>query len=166
MNTNELLEDIKRYLAINRSVNSYPSVPVEIQGIVAADAFDAGDCMGILTKVKVPKSGILYSATFWDMDDEGSEVDLEVFKNEIPQIASDQPWAPTDETMRSFVTHLAFASFIDHGTSRTAELNNIGKAYTAPLGYFWIQAVTPSTPTIAAGNMPRFQLQIIPTDAN
>lgn len=145
-------------------VVSCPTDPVEILGITAADALDAGDAMGNFVKLRVPKSGIIYSATFWDMDDEGTQVDLEIFKQEITQIASDGAWAPPDVELLRFVTELAFVSFDDHGGARTSELTNIGKAYTAPEGYFWIQAVTRSTPTIAAGNMPKFQLQIIPGD--
>ncbi len=141
-----------------------PANPMEIPGITAADALDANDCMGTLMKVPVPKAGVIYSATFWDMDDEGTEVDLEIFNNAITEIANDAAWAPTDEDLLSFVTELAFAAFDDHGTARTSELTNIGKAYTAPSGFFWIKAVTRSTPTIAAGNMPRFQLQIIPME--
>ena len=145
---------------------SCPANPVEIPGIAAADAFDAEDCFGTTFKVKVPKAGIIQSATFWDMDDEGSQIDFMVFKNNISATTSDAAWAPTDSDLLAFVTALQFATFVDHGTGRTAELVNIGKAYTALGGFFYIQAVAKSTPNIAAGNMPRFQMQIISLDPN
>lgn len=143
---------------------SCPVLAIEIPGIAAADAFDANDCFGTIFQIRVPKQGVIQSATFWDMDDEGSQVDCHIFKHNIAQIASDAAWAPPDSDMLHFVTVLQFATFVDSGGVRTAELVNIGKGYTAPEGLFYIQAVTPSTPNIAAGNMPRVQLQILSGD--
>lgn len=160
------LEDIEQAIKdkkISKTV-SCPSYPAEIPGITAADALDADDCLGTIITLNVPKSGVIYSATFWDLDDEGTQVDLEIFKHIITQIASDAAWSPSDEDMLHFITELAFFSFSDHINSQTSELTNIGKAYTAPEGKFYIQAVCRGTPTIAAGNMPRIQLQIIPDD--
>ena len=159
-------EEIERAIREKKisKVVSCPSVPIQIDGITAADAFDAGDCFGKITEIRVPLSGIIYSATFWDFDDEGSQIDLEIFKASIIQTASDAAWDPTDVDMLKFVTELAFVAFDDHISSRTSELTNIGKAYTAPDGKFWIQAVCRGTPNIAATAIPRFQLQIIPDD--
>lgn len=145
-------------------VVSCPLYPVEIPGIVAANALDANDAFGTIVTLYVPYSGIIYSATFWDLDDEGTQVDLEIFKHSITQIASDAAWAPTDIDMLSFITELSFAAFDDQINSQTSELTVIGKAYAAPEGKFYIQAVCRGTPTIAAGASPRFQLQIIPDD--
>src|SRR3990167_3863753 len=58
---------------------SCPLQPFEIPGITAADAFDANDCFGTVFKIRVPKAGIIQSATFWDMDDEGTQIDFMVF---------------------------------------------------------------------------------------
>ena len=161
----ERLEEIGQILRLTTTqMVACPASPVEIAGIVAADIFDAGDCFGTLTIVHVPKRGIIYSATFWDMDDEGSQVDLEVFKNSIAQIASDAAWAPPDADTLNFITELAFAGFDDHTNNQTSEINGINKGYTAPEGKLWIQAVCRGTPTIAVANMPRFQLQIISFD--
>ncbi len=145
---------------------SCPRIPLSIPGIVAANALDANDCFGTVFEIFVPHSGIIYSATLWDLDDEGSQVDLEIFKQDITHTASDAVWSPTDTDMLAFVAELAFVSFDDHINSRTSELTNIGKAYTAPSGRFYIQAVTRSTPNIAAGSMPRVQLHILPDDPN
>lgn len=145
---------------------SCPGDPIEIPGIVTGNAFDANDCFGIVFRIPVPKSGIIYSATFFDLDDEGTQVDLEIFNGQIPIIASDAAWAPTDGDMIKFITELAFVSFDDHINSQTSEITNIGKAYTAPTGEFWIQAVTRGTPNIAAGALPKIQLQIIPDGPN
>lgn len=160
---NELLEQIKSLTSRGRVV-SCPRFPMMIPGIVAADAFDADDCFGTVATIDVPPSGILYSATFFDLDDEGTQVDLEVFKEPIAQVASDAAFAPSDAEILTLVTELNFTTFDDHGGARTSEITNIGKAYTSPNGKLYIQAVTRSISTIAAGNMPHFQLQILSDD--
>ncbi len=164
MSIEEIVQEI-----INKKISkvvSCPIHPVEIPGITASDAFDANDCFGTIVELFVPPSGIIYSATFWDLDDEGTQVDLEIFKYNITQIASDAAWAPTDADILHLITELAFVSFDDHINNQTSEVTNIGKGYTAPEGKFYIQAVCRGTPNIAAANMPRFQLQIIPDDPN
>ncbi len=143
-----------------------PASPIEIPGIVADNAFDANDCFGTMFIVDVPKSGIIYSATYWDMDDEGSQIDFFLFKATVTDTASDAAFAPTDSDLLNLVTILKFTTFTDSGTGQTAEITNIGKAYNAPAGKFYIKAVTRSTPNIAAGNMPRLQMQILSDDPN
>jgi len=159
----ESIEQALKTLFIGKIV-SCPLYPIEIPGIVAADAFDANDCFGTIFQIPVPKNGVLHSATFWDLDYEGTQVDFMIYGNPITQIASDAAWAPSDADQLVFVTALSFVSYIGHVNSYTFELNNIGKAYSAARGKFDIQAVTRATPTIAAGAMPRFQLQILSFD--
>ena len=156
----ELIDLIPR---INRIV-SCPPKPVKICGILDGDAFDANDCFGTVTSVDVPKSGIIYSAKFYDLDDEGSQVDLEVFNESIAQIASDAAWAPSDADLLKLVVELSFVAFDDHINNQTSQLTNVGIAYTAPSGVLFVQAVCRGTPTIAAGAMPHFQFGIICTD--
>ena len=157
---NELLEAIKSLVFSPKTIVSCPAMPMGIPGITAGDALDAGDCIGTIMVIPVPKVGIIQSATYWDLDDESTQLDLEIFKESIAQIASDSAWSPTDVTMRNFVTELAFVVGDDHGNSYTFQLTNIGLAYTAPSGKFYIQAVDRSTKNIAAGSMPLIQLQI------
>lgn len=161
--TLESIEEAIKAQTIGKII-SCPDNPIDIPGIAAADALDAGDAFGTIFTIKVPKSGIIYSATFWDLDDEGSQVDLEIFKTSFTQIASDAAWTPSDGDMLSFVTELAFVGFDDHINNQTSSLTNIGMAYTAPGGKLYIQAVCRGTPTIAAGSSPRVQLQIISYD--
>lgn len=158
----ELLEQIHSLLTMGNHIVDCPSVPAEIPGITAGDAFDANDVFGTILKIKVPKSGVIYSATFWDFDYEGTQINLHIFKEDITQIASDAAWAPSDEDMQKLVTRLAFVAFDGHTNSYTSELTNIGKGYNTPDGYFYIQAQCVGTPTIAAGKSPKVQLQIMP----
>jgi len=159
----EELESQLKKLPIGRIV-SCPEQPESIPGIVAADALDANDAFGTLMRIKVPKSGIIYSALLLDIDDEGSQVDLEIFKSRPVQVASDAAWDLPASYVTSFVCELNFIAFDDHTSCQTSQLSNIGIAYTAPEGYLWIQAVARGTPNIAAGASPKIQLNIIPDD--
>lgn len=167
--TNSLIQTLTEGITVLNALKvqtrtvSCPFIAATIQGI-GASAETAGDCMGTVTMIKVPTSGIIQSATFWDLSDQGSQVDLEIFRHSINITADNAAWSPTDEDMRKFVTELAFFSFDDHLNSQTSELRNIGKGYTAPEGKLYIQAVCRGTPTIAAGSEPRFQLQILSDD--
>jgi len=159
-----ILVDGDGRLIIVEAVRTCPSVPVDVPGITVADAFDANDCLGTVMAIPVPKAGIIQSATYFDMDDEGTQVDFMVFKNNFTFTASDAVYAPTDADLANFVTGLQFATFIDHGTGQTAQLVNNGVAYSAPKGVLYVQAVCRGTPTIAASNLPKFQMQIISLD--
>ena len=166
------LEDVERALRDIQTTNivSCPVSPKVIPGIVAAAVY-AGtaaipECLGIQAQLAVPKRGIIVSATFFDLDDEGSQVDLEVFNRLVAQAADNAAWTLSAGDCLYFVTEIAFFAFDDQLASQTSEVKNIGKAYIAPSGYFWIQAITRATPTIAAGAMPRFQLQIQSFDSD
>lgn len=160
---NELLDEIKNLTSRGKTV-SCPAEPGVLVGSDTGVALESGDTIGLVTKVAVPKSGILYSATLFDFDDEGTQVDFEIFKRPIADVATDAAFAPTDAEGFGFITELNFTVFDDHGLFQTSELTNIGKGYSAPEGYLYIQAVTRSTPTIAAGVPHRFQLQILSDD--
>lgn len=162
----EVLKQLAGSIKVQTKVVSCPVFPIDVPGITAANTFAASDTFGTLIKLEVPESGIICSATFWDFDDEKTQVDFEVFKHAITQTASEDAWSPTDEDMKHFVTELSFVSYDDHINSATFELTNIGKAYTAPEGFLWLQGVCRSTPTIAAGSMPKIQLQILSDDPN
>ncbi len=156
-------EALQKIATSGGKIVSCPAEPIEIPGIAAA-AFDADDCLGTIMKIAVPKSGELRSATYLDLSDQGGQVDLEIYKRSIAQAASNAAYAPTDVESANFVTELNFVVFDDHGLFRTSEITNIGKGYTAPEGYFYIQAVNRGTNTIAAGALPRVQLQILSDD--
>ncbi len=159
----ELLEEIKKITSRGKTV-SCPSIPMPIPGSDNATALESGDTIGYVFQLAVPTSGIIYSATLFDFDDEGTQVDLEIFKAKIADVAADAAFAPTDTEGLAFLTELSFVAFDDHGVFQTSELTNIGKAYTVTDGIFYIQAVTRSTPTIAAGVPHRVQIQILSDD--
>lgn len=161
-----MLEELIRVLRGQYAgqIVSCPEYPIQIPG-VSASTFTADDAFGLMFEVNVPKMGVIYSATFWDLDDEGTQFDFEIFRNKITQIASEAKWTPVVGDLAHFVTELAFFSFDDHDSCQTSELENIGKAYTAPEGKFWIQTVCRSTPDMASpAVVPLFQMQILSFD--
>lgn len=164
MAANDLLEQIKDLVFATKTIVSCPQEPMEIPGIGAGSAYESGDAMGSVFEILVPKSGIIYSATLFDMDDEGKQIDLEIFKHSIAASTDNSAWSPADETILVFVTELNFFAYDDQANSQTSENENIGKAYNAPEGKFYIQAVTRGTHNIAAGSEPRVQLQIMSFD--
>jgi hypothetical protein len=139
---------------------SCPSFPAAAPGIITGAAYASGDEMGTLLTVRVPRRGVILSATLWDLDDEGLQYDLEIFKASISEAGDNNAWSPGDGDMLNFVTEIAFAGFDDQVNSQTSEVNSIGKAYTAPQGKFYIKIIARGAHNIAAGNEPRLQLQI------
>ncbi len=163
-NRNELLEQIKNLVFAPKTIVSCPSIPITIAGVGTGAAY-AGtaaipECLGTLTIVPVPKSGVIYSATFHDIDDDNVQVDLEIFKRPVTQNADNAAWTLSAADNPYFVTEIAFFAFDDQIASQTSEVKNIGKAYNAPEGKFYIQAITRGAQTVTAGNIPKFQLQI------
>ncbi len=145
---------------------SCPKESLKIPGSGSATELDSGDTVGNVFMIPVPKSGEIRSATFWDLDDEGIQIDVFIFKAPIVDVAVDAAYAPTDVESLQYLTKLSFVSFDDQGAFQTSELTNIGKAYSVPNGKLYLQAVTRGTSNIAAGSEPRFQLQIQSFDPN
>ncbi len=145
---------------------SCPRHPIAVTG-VSGNTFTAGDAFGLLIEIQVPPSGIIYSATFFDLDNEGTQFDAEIFRQKPAQVASEAAWTLAVVDAPKFVTELAFVAFDDHTATQTSELTNIGKAYTAPAGIFWVQLVCRATPDMASASVnPKIQLQILPDDLN
>ncbi len=137
---------------------SCPLFPISIPGI-GAGAEGALDAMGTQFVVKVPKHGEIRSATYFDLDFEGTQVNLYLFKKKVTQIADNAAWTLSVGDAPYLIAKLAFVSFDVHSTVvYTSELTNIGKAYTAPEGKLWIQAQCVSICTIAVA--PQLQIQI------
>jgi hypothetical protein len=139
-----------------------PENPISVPG-TSADT-DSGDAMGTIFQIAVPPSGIIYSATLWDLADQNKQTDIYLFKHIITQVADDAAWTCSDSDILYLITALVMVPTVDHTVGRTAELTNIGKAYTAPEGKFYCQAVDRGGQTLATA--PAFQLQIIPDDPN
>ena len=146
------------------TIVSCPPDPMGIPGI-GASAEGALDAMGTLFTIPFPKSGEIRSATYYDLDFEGTQVNLYLFRRKPTAIADNAAWTLSDEDAPKLITKLAFAGFDTHSTTcYTSEINGIGKAFTAPEGKIWIQASCVAICTIAVA--PKFQLQVLSFDPN
>ncbi len=157
------LEDIVQALvAIGKTtIVNCPVVPVRIPD-VGENTYTTLDTFGKIVKLKVPKRGEIRSAIYYDLDYEGLQTKLHIFNKSITQIAPEDAWAPSDADILNLVTTLDFvAPTAGHTNSYTFELTNIGKAYTAPEGFFWIQAQCVGAQDMASAEVyPRFKIQI------
>ena len=161
--TQAIKDAFKSIKAVTHTV-SCPRTPIEIPGIGTDAAYAAGDCLGTLFEIEVPTSGVIYSASYYGLDDETLQVNFEIFKARIPSGTDNLAWSPADSSILNRLTRLAFFNFEDQINSQTSELLNIGKAYTAPRGKLWFQGVAQGALTIPALNIPRVQLQILSDD--
>ena len=140
------------------TIVSCPVSPMQIPGI-GAGAEGALDALGTQFTLKVPKRGVIVSATYYDPDFEGTQVNLHLFNKKVAAIADNAAWTLSDGDAPYLVKTLEFVSYVTHSdTVYIFDLDSIGKAYTAPSGLFWIQAECIAICTIAVA--PLFQLQI------
>ena len=160
----ELLTEIRDLLKNTNKIVSCPVAPYAIPGSDSATALESGDTIGNVFKLAVPKSGEIRSGFLLDRDDEGTQVDLAIFKQNVVDVAVDAAFAPTDIEGATKVCEMNFVSFDDDGVYQSSQVTNFGMAYTAPEGFFYIQAITRGTPTLAAGVPHKVQLQILSTD--
>ncbi len=158
MGTN--LEDIEQAVkAIGTTkIVSCPVFPIAIPGI-GAGAEGALDALGTQFTIKVPKSGVIVSATYYDPDFEGTQVNIHLFNHKVAAIADNAAWTLSDGDCPNLVTTLPFISYVTHSnTVYTFELSNIGIGYTAPEGKLWVQAQCIAICTIAVA--PYFVMKI------
>ncbi len=145
---------------LTTTVVACPETPLEIPGI-GLNTYTTLDAFGTQMVLTVPKRGVIVSAIYFDLDFEGLQVNLHIFKHYFVPTAIEATWAPSDADIVKYVTRLSFVAFDSHSTNYTAELTNVGTAYTAPEGKFWIQAQCVGAQDMASlAVMPRFQLQI------
>lgn len=129
-------------------------------GIDTSDAYTAGDAVGTQFQIHLPfTQGVLYSATYYDRDDEGTQMDLIISEFEwATKIADDAAMSPVDAELVKIIEVLEFASFEDFANGQISRLRNIGLAFNLDRHELWLQMETQSTPTIAAGSEPQVRL--------
>lgn len=145
------------------TIVSCPLSPKQIEGVTAA-AYTANDCIGKVFKVKVPRRGEIRSATLYNLSDVTNQTDLAIFRRAIISAGDNSAYSPSDTEIVEKVTTIAFVSSTDDINSRTFEVTNIGKAYVAPDGYFYIQAIDRAGQTLVANNIPKVQIDILSFD--
>ena len=138
--------------------------PVEVPGIAAADALDANDALGTEFKVRVPRWGTIVNAFYHDLDDEGTAVELWIFRHTFTDAASDAAFSLVDIDNLFVAGVFLFDRFADAANNQVGLTKDTPLWYVAPEGYLYCQVKTTSTPTIAAAQSPQVSFIIDSSD--
>jgi len=143
--------------------STFASGRYQIPGITTGAAYADGDVIGRQFSIKVPKSGVIQSAVFYDLDDEGIQIDFILHRSQwTTVIADNDPMDLADDDLVKIIDVLEFSTFVDFTNGRISFLNSIGKAYVVgDDNLLWVTARARGIVTIAAGNLPQFQLTIL-----
>lgn len=134
-----------------------------IPGIVTGAAYADLDAMGVAFSIAVPYSGVIQTAIYYDLDDEGLQLDLWLLDSQ-PAIQTDNSaLAFTDSDLQKVIpgSPLRFTTFADAANGQTSSLSNIGAGYCNPTRRLWIQAQARGALNIAASSEPRFRFVIL-----
>lgn len=141
--------------------------PIVPSGIVVAAAYANLDAMGtVATPVWIPRAGVIQSATFYDLSDQAQPVTLWLLKNRPTTTQTDNnAFALTDAELLSVLHTFYFVTFEDAANGQVAVKEAISKAYSMPgsepLVEVWAFLQARGTPTVSAGALPTFTLDIL-----
>ncbi len=155
-----LITGIKNIVGVQE--NLHDTGFLTVPGIATASVYTANDTLGTQFVFRnVPKSGTIQTAIFLDLDDEGIETDLILYKREIVETADHDPYAPSDLDLESIIGHITFSTFLNYNANQSSVASGMFLTYTAPQGEIWAQMVTRGTPTIAVANIPKVGMTIL-----
>lgn len=143
---------------------TYTTARLEIPGVVPAVAFTDKDAFGTIFAIDVPKSGIIQSALWFDLDDEGLAMDVWLFREPFTPTTDNAAFAISDADLLKVEGVISFATtdFRDAANNQLAHRGGIAISYVAPDGRLYCQAVARGAVDIAAGKSPQFSMRIIP----
>jgi len=130
-------------------------------GIVTGVAYTDLEAMGTAFSFRVPVSGIIQSANYYDLDDEGLQVDLLLMDNEPAVQTDNSPVSFSDDDLIKIVTRIQFTTFADVTNGQFSEVKNIGRPYVQENRVLWAQLQARGALNIAAGNLPMFRIFIL-----
>ncbi len=135
--------------------------PVQIPGIGTGSAYADLDAFGTVFTISVPKSGIIQTALYFDLDNEGLMMDLWLFKGPFLQTADNAALVVSDIDLLSVETVISFSNFKAGNTGQVAVQSGLGIAYVAPDGVLYCQMQARGAVNIAAANLPSVSLRIL-----
>jgi len=109
----------------------------------------------------VPKSGIIQSIRFYDLDDEGLNMELALFREDFTAQADNAAFVVADNELVKLAVGILIDTWRDYGNNQVGVEDNLGIAYRAPLSRLWGQWITRGGPTIAAGSSPSWAMTIL-----
>ena len=131
---------------------------IEIPGITTASVYTAADAFGTKFWFDVPKVGSISAAIMLDMDDEGIETDLWLFRGDFVATADHDAFAVTDADLLLLEWPIGITNFANVSVNQVGVNSSMDLPYHAPTGKLFCQCVTRGTPTIAVVNLPRVRL--------
>lgn len=142
--------------------------PVMVPGIGTAAAYADGDALGTkfqFTNVfRAPKySGVIVSALYYDLDDEGLGVDLHLFKADFTSGTDNSAFAPSDADLLNWVGTISFGTsdFFNLGSNQVGQKLALGLGINGASSTLYCQAVARGALNIAdVHNIPRFSIVV------
>ena len=111
--------------------------------------------------IAVPTKGIIQSAVYYDLDDEGLQVDLWLFEIAPANVTANSAFVVSDAQLLDVIDVIQFVGFRDANTGQVSTQNGLGIAYTASTGFIYALLQARGALNIAAGSLPHFVLRIL-----
>ena len=159
--------EVKNVVAVG-GIPPAEQTPVEVPGITTGAAYADKDQIGSLFSFdRVSRndvfSGILQGGNYYDLDDEGLQVDLWLFYGTVTLAADNAAFALSDGDLAKVVAVLSFTAFSDAANGQFSQVTGLAKPFRTRGGTrLWAAAQARGALNIAAGNLPRFSLDVLP----
>lgn len=140
---------------------------VVIPGIGTGAAYADKDQMGTL--ITFPSvfrtghlTGLLHTALYFDLDDEGLQLDLHFFRGSVTPAADNSAFAISDADALLWIGSVQFTSFYDFNTSQVSQVPNVGLVVESNDTNLYALAQARGAQNIAAGALPQVAAGILP----
>lgn len=136
---------------------------ISFTGIGTGSAYADKDAIGtVATSVTVPQSGTIETAVYYDLDDEGLEVDLWLFTAAPADQTDNSAFALTDAELQTVIDVIPFTTFSDAANGQVSFQHARGASYISKGGTIYAQLQARGALNIAAANLPVVELRILP----
>ena len=137
-------------------------------GIGTGSAYADGDVMG--TGIEFPNvfrperlSGLCVFGMYYDLDDEGLQVDLHLFARQLTSPGADNAAVnPSDIDLTAYRGSLQFTTFSNWSSNQVSQVVNAGLHLFSETTSIWGYPVARGALNIAAANIPVFGLCVLP----
>jgi len=149
-----------------RTVTVTRRVPGIATGAVYADADAIGTLIEFPNLLQLNPytnaySGMLHSAMYFDLDDEGLQVDLHLFSRKITDGTDNSAYSPSDTDVRAYLGTVSFTAFFNLGSNQVSVVTSIGLPLVSASASVFGQAVARAALNIAAENLPELSLSVL-----
>ena len=141
------------------------AVTKQVPGIATGAAYADGEALGTLIAFNdllrpSKRSGRLEAALYYDLDDEGLQVDLHFFSRSITSGTDNSAYNPSDVDMQAYLGTVSFMSFYNLGSNQLSSVYSIDMPLVSDSTTVYAQAVARGALNIAADNIPVFKILV------